>query len=150
MMMDAVWVSTPAVRSSAIVVLCENIYSMWGKNKQTNIHFVFYVLLFILNVTSVSSESSATFDQLTNNHYSKKLHTFVISLRLPIWTERRGRRKIRPMWVVCFFVFFNSQCGAVSFKRSRYSVCSQDFLLMLKRGAVILWHFKLLWLLKAR
>lgn len=81
---------------------CAKISTPCEKKKQT--HFVFYVLLFILNVTSVSSESSATFDQLTNNHYSKKLHTFVISLRLPIWTERRGRRNIRPMWVVCFCV----------------------------------------------
>lgn len=54
-----------------------------------------------------------------------------------------------PCGLFVFLFFFNSQCGAVSFKRSRYSVCSQDFLLMWKRGAVILWHFKLLWLLKA-
>lgn len=70
------------------------------------------------------------FDHLTNKQYSKKkLHTFVISLRLhsAIWTERRWRRKIQPMWVV---VFFSTHNVVQYLSKGHVTVCSQDFLLM--------------------
>lgn len=87
----------------------------------------FHVLLFILNVTSVSSETSAMFDQLTNNHYSKKA-THICdqpSPSLSNWDWKK-RKKENTTLVGCFFVVFLTHNVVQYLSKGHVIVCVHE------------------------